>query len=188
MGTSVPPSKLGVNTSVSWKGLTLSIVADARFGGVVNNSIGSSLDFTGISAYTAQTGRQPFVIPNSVIDDGTGKYIPNTTVATVDANWRFWANTWNQAGSNYVNSADFWKIREVAITYDFPRSLTDKTKVVQQASISLSGRNLLMFRPKDNVWTDPEFSAAGTGNAVGSNDIFQTPPTRIYGITLNVTF
>jgi len=188
MGTSIPPSKLGINTSVSWKGITLSAVADGWFGAVVNNSIGSSLDFTGISAYTAQTGRQPFVIPNSVIDDGTGKYIPNTNVATIDANWRFWANTWNQAGSNYVNSADFWKIREVAITYDFPRSLTDKTKVVQQASISLSGRNLLMFRPKDNVWTDPEFSAAGTGNAVGSNDIFQTPPTRIYGITLNVTF
>ena len=188
MGTSVPPSKLGINTSVSWKGITLSAVADAWFGAVVNNSIGSSLDFTGISAYSAQTGRQPFVIPNSVIDDGTGKYIPNTNVATVDANWRFWANTWNQAGSNYVNSADFWKIREIAITYDFPRSLTDKTKVIQQASISLSGRNLFMFRAKDNDWTDPEFSAAGTGNAIGSNDIFQTPPTRIYGITLNVIF
>ena len=188
MGTSIPPSKLGINTSVSWKGITLSAVADGWFGAVVNNSIGSSLDFTGISAYTAQTGRQPFVIPNSVIDDGTGKYIPNTNVATIDANWRFWANTWNQAGSNYVNSADFWKIREIAITYDFPRSLTDKTKVIQQASISLSGRNLFMFRAKDNVWTDPEFSAAGTGNAIGSNDIFQTPPTRIYGITLNVIF
>jgi hypothetical protein len=188
MGTSIPPSKIGINTSVSWKGITLSAVADAWLGAVVNNSIGSSLDFTGISAYTAQTGRQPFVIPNSVIDDGTGKYIPNTNVATVDANWRFWANTWNQAGSNYVNSADFWKIREIAITYDFPKNLTDKTKVIQQASISLSGRNLFMFRAKDNVWTDPEFSAAGVGNAIGSNDINQTPPTRIYGITLNVIF
>jgi TonB-linked SusC/RagA family outer membrane protein len=188
LGTTVPPSKLGVSTSVTWKGLTLAAVADARFGAVVNNSIGSSLDFTGISAYTAQTGRQPFVIPNSVIDDGTGKYIPNTNVMTIDANWRFWANTWNQAGSNYVNSGDFWKIREISLTYDFPRSILDKTKIVQQASLSLSGRNLFMFRPKDNVWTDPEFSAAGTGNAVGSNDINQTPPTRIYGVTLNVTF
>jgi hypothetical protein len=193
MGTTVAPSKIGLNTSVSWKGLTLSIVADARFGAVVNNSIGSSLDFTGISAYTAQTGRQPFVIPNSVIDDGTGKFIPNTTVATIDANWRFWANTWNQAGSNYVNSADYWKIREMAITYDFPKNLTDKTKIIQQASISFSGRNLFMFRAKDNVWTDPEFSrtdngTSGNTNAIGSNDIFQTPPTRIYGLTLNVTF
>jgi TonB-linked SusC/RagA family outer membrane protein len=188
LGTTVPPTKLGLTTSFTYKNLTLAAVADARFGAVVNNSIGSSLDFTGISAYTAQTGRQPFVIPNSVIDDGTGKYIPNTNVLTVDANWRFWANTWNQAGSNYVNSADFWKIREISLTYEFGRNLLSKVKVVQQASLTLSGRNLFMFRPKDNVWTDPEFSAAGTGNAVGSNDINQTPPTRIYGATLNITF
>jgi TonB-linked SusC/RagA family outer membrane protein len=188
LGTTVPPTKIGLTTSFTWKSLTLSAVADARFGAVVNNSIGSSLDFTGISAYSAQTGRQPFVIPNSVIDDGTGKYVLNTNVTTIDANWRFWANTWNQAGSNYVNSADFWKIREIALNFDFPKSWTDKLKVVQQASLTLSGRNLFMFRAKDNVWTDPEFSAAGTGNAVGSNDINQTPPTRIYGATLNIIF
>jgi TonB-linked SusC/RagA family outer membrane protein len=188
LGTTVPPTKIGLTTSFSYKGFTLSAVADARLGAVVFNSIGSSLDFTGISWYTAQTGRQPFIIPNSVVDDGTGKLIPNTTVATIDANWRFWANTWNQAGSNYVNSADFWKIREISLNYDFPKKITDKLRVVQQMSLTLSGRNLFMFRAKDNVWTDPEFSAAGTGNAVGTNDIFQTPPTRIFGASLNVTF
>ena len=187
-GTTVPPTKVGLNTSVSYKGLTLSAVADARFGALIDNNIGPSLDFTGISWYCAQTGRQPFIIPNSVIDDGTGKYIPNTSVATIDANWRFWANTWNAVGSNYVNSADFWKLREVSLSYEFPKSLIGKLKVVQAASLTLSGRNLLMFRPKDNVWTDPEFSAAGVGNAVGLTNIFQTPPTRIFGATLNVTF
>jgi hypothetical protein len=193
LGTSVPPTKVGITTSFTWKNLTLSAVADARFGAIVNNSIGSSLDFTGISAYTAQTGRQPFVIPNSVIEVAPDKYVLNTDVATVDANWRFWANTWNQAGSNYVNSADFWKIREIALNFDFPKSWTDKLKVVQQASLTLSGRNLFMWRAKDNVWTDPEFSRTDNGlnnntNAIGSNDIFQTPPTRIYGATLNIIF
>ena len=187
-GTTVPPTKIGLNTQISYKGLTLSAVADARFGALIDNNIGPSLDFTGISWYTAQTGRQPFIIPNSVINDGTGKYIPNTSVATIDANWRFWANTWNAVGSNYVNSADFWKLREVSLSYEFPKSLLGKLKVVQGASLTLSGRNLLMFRPKDNIWTDPEFSNAGVGNAVGLTNIFQTPPTRIYGATLNVTF
>ena len=46
----------------------------------------------------------------------------------------------------------------------------------------------IMFRPKDNFWTDPEFSTAGTGNAVGTTDYYQLPPSRIYGATLNVTF
>ena len=188
-GTTVPPYKLGLTTSFSYKGLTLNAVADARFGAVINNGpLGSSLDFTGISWYSAQTGRQPFVIPNSVVDDGTGKLIPNTTVPTIDANWRFWANTWNAVGSNYINGADFWKIREISLTYDFPKKLINKLKVVQQLSLTLSGRNLFMFRPSDNVWTDPEFSSAGTGNAVGSTGIFETPPTRIFGATLNVAF
>jgi len=154
---------------------------------VVNNSIGSSLDFTGISAYTAQTGRQPFVIPNSVIDDGTGKYIPNTTVATVDANWRFWANTWNQAGSNYVNSADYWKIREIALTYEFPKNILDKTRIIQQASLSLSGRNLFIYSPHF-TGADPEVSSLGTANSAQNIYQFSTPTSRSVMCTLKLTF
>jgi hypothetical protein len=187
-GTTVPPYKIGLNTSVTYKSFTLSAVADARFGGLILNDMGQDLDFTGISWYSAQTSRQPFVIPNSVIDDGTGKYVPNTDVATIDANWRFWANTWNTIGANYINGADFWKLREVALTYDLPKNLLSRLKIIQSGSLTLSGRNLIMVKSKDNVWTDPEFSAAGVENAVGITNINQTPPTRIYGLTLNLTF
>ena len=191
-GTTTPPYKVGLTTSFSYRGFTLSAVADARFGAVVFNSIGQDLDFTGISWYSAQTGRLPFVIPHSVVDDGTGKYTPNTTVATNDANWLFWANTWSKVAAPYINSADFWKLREVSLSYNFQKSLLRNLKIVQGASLTLSGRNLLMFRSKDNVWTDPEFSATNTANAnanaLGLSNIFQTPPTRIVGATLNVTF
>jgi hypothetical protein len=50
----------------------------------------------------------------------------------------------------------------------------------------LVGRNLFMFRPKSNLYTDPEFNAR-TDNAQGSNDLNQTPPTRIYGFTASIT-
>lgn len=191
-GATVAPNKFAVNTSFTWKGLTLSAVADAQFGGVIYNSIGGSLEFTGIDAYSAQAGRQPFVIPNSVIQTSPGKYTPNTNVvvntATTSGEWRFWANTWRSAQAPFVSSSDYWKIREIAITYQFAKSLVQHLRVVQAASLQLSGRNLFMFRPKDNFWTDPEFSTGGTGNAVGMTDYYQTPPTRIYGATLNVTF
>jgi TonB-linked SusC/RagA family outer membrane protein len=190
-GTTVAPTRVGLNTSFTWKGFTLSAVADGQFGGVIYNAIGGSLEFTGIDAYSAQTGRQPFVLPNSVVLQG-GKYVPNTNVvvntATTNGEWRFWANTWRSAGAPFVSSSDFWKIREIALTYQFSKSLLQHVKVVQGASLSLSGRNLFMFRPKDNFWTDPEFSTGGTGNAIGTTDYYQTPPTRIYGATLNVTF
>ena len=196
-GTTVAPYKIGLTTSFTYKWITLSAVADARFGAVVWNQIGQDLDFTGISAYSAKTGRQPFVIPNSVIVDGSGKVVPNTNVVVnttaTNGEWRFWANTWSRTGSPYVNSADFWKIREISLAFEFPKSLTRHLKIVQGASLILSGRNLFMFRAKDNVWTDPEFSDAGTGtgntlNAIGSNSVFQTPPTRIFGATLNIIF
>jgi hypothetical protein len=202
-GTTISPYKTGLTTSFTFKGFTLSAVADAQFGGVIYNSIGGSLMFTGIEAYSAQAGRQPFVIPNTVVQVG-GKYVDNTNVLTNTAytsgEWRFWANTWRSAGATFVNSSDYWKIREIALTYDIPKTLTRRLKVIQAASITLSGRNLFMFRAKDNIWTDPEFSTSLTNdaktafsngnlsNAVGSTDYYQTPPTRIFGATLNITF
>ena len=66
-------------------------MAEGRFGAVIYNSIGSALDFTGVSAYSAQVDRQRFVLPNSVYDDGTGKYVPNTTITVRNGNNDFWA-------------------------------------------------------------------------------------------------
>ena len=186
-GTPNPPYILGLHTSISYKGLTLSVLAEGRFGAVIYNSIGNALDFTGVSAYSAQSGRQPFVIPNSSYDDGTGKYVANTDVVTKNGNNDFWASTWNNVNSTYINSADFWKIREVSLSYTFPANLFGRSSFIKQLSLALVGRNLFTFRAKDNVWTDPEF-ANTTGNTIGTTDINQNPPTRIFGANVNITF
>lgn len=188
-GTTNPPTKIGITTTVSYKGFTLNAVADARFGAVILNGIGPALDFTGVSAYSASSGRQPFIIPNSVYLDG-GKYVPNTSVNTGNPNagaQSFWANVWNTAGSNYVNSADFWKLRELSLTYTFNKQTLSHLKFVNALSIGLVGRNLIMIKAKDNIWSDPEFSNTN-GNAVGNTDLNQLPPTRFYGANLSVTF
>lgn len=188
-GSTVAPTRIGITNSVTYKGFTFNVVADARFGAIILNDIGSDLDFTGISWYSAQTGRTPFVIPNSVyLDAATNKFVPNTSIVTQNGNHTFWAGTWNQTDAPYVNSADYWKIREISLTYSFPKSLFKQSKGIQAIDFTINARNFFMFRPKDNVWTDPEFSTAGTGNAVGTTDIRQTPPTRVFGATLNVTF
>ncbi|GGB24938.1 SusC/RagA family TonB-linked outer membrane protein [Puia dinghuensis] len=186
-GTTNPPHRVGLTASVNYKGFRLAAVADGRFGAVIFNSLGSSLDFTGVSGYSVSSGRQPFIIPNSVIQTAPGKYVPNTNVNTQDGNLLFWANVWNTAGSTYVNSADFWKLREVTLTYTFPRSIIDHLKIVNGINVSVFGRNLLTWRAKDNVWSDPEFSNT-TGNGIGTTDINQLPPTKIIGFNLNVIF
>lgn len=188
-GTSNPPTKIGLNTKFEYKGFTLSAVADGRFGAVIYNALGSDLDFTGVSAYSTSSGRQPFVIPNSsYVDPANPKgYIANTKYNTQDGNIQFWASLWNTAGGNYVNSADFWKLRELSLGYTFPQSTFSHLRAVKGLSLSLQGRNLLAFRAKDNVWSDPEFSNT-IGNAFGVTDINQLPPTRFYGFNITVTF
>ncbi len=186
-GTSNPPTIIGLHTQFSYKGLTLSVLAEGRFGAVIFNSIGNSLDFTGVSWYSTQSGRQPLVIPNSSYDDGTGKYVANTSIVTKNGNNDFWASTWNNVGNTYMNSADFWKIREVSISYTFPRHLFGNNSFIKEVTFAVVGRNLATFKAKDNVWTDPEF-ANTTGNAIGTTDINQLPPTRVFGANLNVTF
>lgn len=185
-GTAYYPTRVGVTTTLSWKGFTLTALADGRFGAVIYNDIGQDLDFTGVSAYSTQSGRQAFVIPNSSYDDGTGKYVANTSVTTTDGNL-FWAQTWNQAQSPYVNSADFWKLREVALTYEVPQSLLAKSRFAKSVTFGVVGRNLAVVKASQNVWTDPEF-ANTAGNGLGTTDINQTPPTRYLGGTITITF
>jgi hypothetical protein len=187
MGGTNPPYKVGITTSISWKGLTLSAVADYRSGAIIDNNIGGNLDFTGVSWYSTQSGRQPFVIPNSSYLSG-GKYVPNTNIVTKDGNALFWASTWNAVESNYVTSADFWKLRELTLGYQFPKSIINRMNgVVKGINISFVARNLVTLKAKDNVWTDPEFSFDNS-NATGFTNINQTPPSKFYGGNLTINF
>jgi outer membrane receptor protein involved in Fe transport len=187
LGQASPKDILGISTSLSWKNFSFSATADYRGGHKIFNSLGQQSDFTGISTTSAITGRQRFVFPNSVVDAGGGKYVPNTNVTVDDANFNFWPGLYRSAGANYVISAAAWKLREVSISYDIPHKVYAATKIISRAAFSISGRNLLMFRPKTNVWTDPEFNE-DTGNDIGRTSTSQSPPTRIISGTLTLSF
>ncbi len=187
MGTATAPTKVGLSTSITYKGFTFSATAEGRFGAVIYNAIGSDLDFTGVSKYSTQSGRQPLVIPNSVYFDGA-KYVPNTNINTQDGNL-FWAQTWNTANSNYVNSADFWKLRELSFGYAIPKKLLNG--YIKAVNMQITARNLFTKKAKENVWSDPEFSntsPTGFGNATGTAGINELPPTKFVQFSLNLTF
>ncbi|MCX6321500.1 MAG: SusC/RagA family TonB-linked outer membrane protein [Bacteroidia bacterium] len=192
MGHGNPNHILGIVNTLSYKGLNLNVVADYRSGNVIMNAVGTSLDFTGTSWHSAQNGRQNFVIPNSVINTGTTAnpvYVTNTNVITRNASRAMWTgSTLNSTNSTYLTSAAFWKLREVSLSYDVPVKNILGGKI-KGAQIGVVGRNLIMLRPKSNVWTDPEFNTrSGTSNAVGYTTEYQTPPTRIYGFSVKLTF
>jgi TonB-linked SusC/RagA family outer membrane protein len=186
-GRATPAVILGVNTSFKYKGLTLNLQGEYRGGYNVFQFIGNAMAFTGTSAVTAVAGRGKFIYPNSVIPDGNGKYIPNTTVAIQDGatGAGFWASKYNSVGSPYVASGAFWRVREVSISYAVPMRATSAVKGL---NISLVARNLFTFLPKDNPYADPEYSQFGTGNAQSVSNENLTPPTRIFGASVNVVF
>ena len=195
-GNTQPKYKYGFNTSVSYKGLTLAGQGELRTGYVVYHAIGADLDFTGGGARSVQYGRQDFVYPNSAIPvtaNGTTTYINNSGDAAVKTpgGSEFWANnpTWNRGiAENYVTSGAFFKIREVSLSYAIPASMTSRLGVVKGASVNFFGRNVFTWVPKENIYTDPEFSATQPGsNAIGINTFLQTPPTKFYGVTLTAT-
>jgi outer membrane receptor protein involved in Fe transport len=192
MGHGMPNNIFGVTTNFAYKGFTLNAVAEYRGGNVIDNWVGNRLDFTGTSWHSAQNGRQDFVIPNSVINYGTADvpdFRPNTNVITRNAGRLLWTGSalYTQQ-SGYLTSAAFWKLREVSLNYDIPvKNILGGA--IKAAQVGIVGRNLIMLRPSSNVWTDPEFNTQnGNSNAVGFTNEFQTPPTRIYGFSVKLTF
>jgi len=187
-GRTLPKHMFGINPSFRYKDFSLNIVADYRGGHFIFNGIGPNLVFEGNGALSAAYDRKPFIWPNSAYDDGSGKYVDNKDVLTNGGTATFWTNnTFQQVQSMYYTSAASWKLREVSLSYDVPAKVLQRAKIIKAATVTLSGRNLLMWVPKSNIYTDPEFSNT-TGNAVGVNNTFNTPPTRIMGASINLTF
>jgi TonB-linked SusC/RagA family outer membrane protein len=186
-GQTIPKHILGLSLNGDWKGLSLGVVADYRGGNqIYAGNLGTALDFTGIGYRTAVNGRQPFIYPNSVYDDGTGKYVPNQDVY-MQGGYNFYSVAANTAAnSNYIASGAFWKLRELSLGYSLP-SRWFANKPVKGASITLTGRNLFTWLPESNQWTDPEFSTT-TGNAQGVSGLGNTPPTRLFGANVLVNF
>ena len=188
-GRTMPKYILGVNPTLNYKSFTLSVTADYRGGHQVYNGIGPDMDFPGISMRSAENSRMRFVVPNSVYDDGTGKYVKNTDVVVSRPGYAFFTGgvTMRSVNSNYLTSAAAWKIREIALNYELPTSLLRNLKSIKAVNVGFVARNVFMFLPKSNVFTDPEFNN-GTGNGVGTNYSNILPPNRLYGFNISMRF
>jgi TonB-linked SusC/RagA family outer membrane protein len=189
LGRTTPKYLLGLTQTLSYKFVSLSVTSEFRTGNVIYNGGEITATASGASALSASSGRQRFVFPNSVINTGTAAnpvYVPNTNTTTKDGDINFFdAAAFYSAASSYVTSAAFWKLREADLNFDLTQFVKG-SKFIKRASFSVIGRNLLMWRPKSNTWSDPEFSST-TGNSVGY-ETNQLPPSRFFGANLTVTF
>jgi TonB-linked SusC/RagA family outer membrane protein len=195
LGNGATRNRLSLDLTVRFKQFHLYTLFEYRGGNKIYNVMGTSLDWSGDGIRTVAYDRKAFVFPNSSYADPShpGSYIANTSVVVNDANDGFWADndgTYNRGvASNYVTSGAFWKLRQLSISYDLPSSIVNKTKVVKAATFSVQGRNLFIWLPKSNLYTDPEYSDAGNdSNGIGLTGMSTSPPSRYYGFSLSLTF
>ena len=77
------------------------------------------------------------------------------------------------------------RLREISLSYSFPKTLLAKTKCIQGLDVSLIARNLFFFK-KDAPF-DPD-AVLSVGNNNQGVDVFGMPTTRNIGFNLKFTF
>ncbi len=180
----------GLTNTFSYKGLSLSFTVDTRRGGLIYSRNVDLHYFSGTAIATTYNNRMPFVIPNSVVDNGDGTYSPNTTPIGHHVGGDL-QTFWDRGGFNldktFMLQRDFLKLREVSLTYMLPKKILSKTPF-RDASIQFTGRNLLIWVPISNQFQDPEATTFGTGIESAFGDFGATPTTRNWGFNLRFSF
>ncbi|MDC8105383.1 SusC/RagA family TonB-linked outer membrane protein [Chryseobacterium sp. PTM-20240506] len=191
LGKVNPDYILGFSTSFKFKGITLSAVADYRTGNSFVAFNKSLLGSMGSSEKTADFDRSKgYVVPNSV-QLVNGQYVPNTTPVGNDPSYTgvnaYFTGPYRSVGEEFVVDGTALKVREIALSYDLPKSILSNT-FVNSLSIGVYARNPFFIYAKDNRnYSDPE-TASTSGNAAGIALNGQYPSIRNFGFNLNVTF
>ncbi len=169
----------GLNTDVTYKGITLSATFEWKQGGHMYHGSNRCLDMYGVSANSGDR-TSTFVFdgyksngePNDIVrgganDPGAYQTLYSDVLGGISE------------GSVYGNS--FIKMRELALSYQLPKNWIPKVGV----SLSAFARNILLWSELDNF--DPEASQ-GTGNMTGGFERFSMPQTKSFGFGIEVKF
>ena len=200
VGDPNPDYKLGVTNTFTYKGFLLSALWDMTKGGDLYSVTVQSLLGRGVTLDTKDR-EGGYIIPGVYGDSETGepilvggKTVPNQTRLTGNDLW-FSPNT--TVGNTFaINTATEWSIydatvyrlREVTLGYEFPKSLFSKLPI-GSITLSFTGRNLWYMAPNMPKYTnfDPEVNSFGATSTQGI-ELSAAPTTKRYGINLAVTF
>lgn len=166
LGNGQPQWLGGIRNTFSYKGLSLSVLIDARWGIDQYDQYHNFLSAFGKLDYSEN--RDDVVVFQGVLADGS----PNAREVWLgqsvgpdglDYGAGFYRNYHRNVSENFVKDASFVKLRNASLSYSLPASLTSKTPF-QGVSISASVNNIILWTPWINF--DPEsFSAGAGGNA-----------------------
>lgn len=185
----------GLQNNLKYKDFKLSFGLDWKQGGKMYSYTKRLSHFVGNGIETTYNDRNPWIIPNSVVRDldadgnFLGTYSENTTPVAFEDVTAFYNTSQNAAiEQTHIIDKTFVRLRDVSLSYTFPESVTDKLSL-NRLSLSIYGRNLFLWTPGDNPYSDPETS---NFNDVATTRLFgefaTNPAQRTYGANLQLSF
>jgi iron complex outermembrane receptor protein len=198
-GNILPKVTGGFSNIFSFRDFALTMMIDYSFGGKMVSvsqkyNMGSGMyentlqyrdaEHGGLSYYISSTGDKILLNDNDPTPYGSAVYHDGVILEGVTEEGQ--QNTRIiDAAYYYLYDNDFIKMREVALSWSLPKSLTDKLHF-QKVQLSLLGRNLFyLWRTMENL--DPESSIGTTWLSQGIDE-GSNAATRSYGFALNLSF
>ena len=187
LGNSTPDWMMNIGNEISYKNLTLGFNFDFRQGFEKYNNLDNFFSAFGIAPYTEN--REQTIVFEGVKADGT----PNTTpvylgqgIGPDGVNYGdgYYRIKHRASTENFVQDASWIRLKNVRLSYDFPKSLLDKT-VITRATLTASGTNLWLKTKFTGF--DPEASES-QGNADGFAGLGAYPGLRSYALSLRLNF
>ena len=195
VGYAAPDWSAGVASSLSYKNLSLDVSLDGRYGGKIEDYVARKMwqsgrqigtdtperanDVQGIKSYVTDgvviTGGELITDGEGNVISDTRTFAPNTTKMYYQD---FSKSYHGQTAANIIDKT-FFKLREVNLTYTFPKKILENT-FINSASVSLLGRNLIYFAKHKDIDLD-QFNNE-------KSSPLQSPTVKSYGLNINLKF
>ena len=184
--------QMGLGTTLKYKGVSLGIDFDIRKGGLLFSRTADISYFTGNAMQTAYNDRNPFVVPNSVMqvgtdDDGNPIYGENNIALTPTQIYNFWNNGGWDRDADFLIDKSYVKLRSVVLSWDLPKKWLAKT-FLTGVKLSAFGNNLFLWTPSSNTFIDPELTSFGNDLEGNFGEYSANPSSRKFGFNVNVKF
>lgn len=192
LGSVSPDWLAGLRSELSWKDLSFGFLLDFRKGGDVFSVSQMFGSYCGVLDYTAEGDlrERPIIVGQDVLAD-MGTFVKedgsrnDIGISAMDFFYSYYLS------NRQLNVFDgsYLKLREMHITYTFPKRLMERTKFIKSANVSLIGNNLaiLWVHSSNKAHIDPESSTGSENKNVGLESGGYMP-SRSFGLKVGLVF
>lgn len=202
IGKLSPDLVWGITNTFKYKNVTLACTIDGRVGGIsysrthqmlMNSGAGKDTDTKWryeevVNGNKTFIGKGVKVVSGSVKYDTDGNVIedtrvfaPNDIVVSYETYISKYHDSASRPSSQNVLDETFFKLRDLSVTYDFPKSWCDVLKL-KSASVGVTGQNLFLWA-KEYKYADPDKG----GDSSGYENL-NSPSQRYIGVNIKANF